>query len=78
MITSLDRLAEGENATVAALKLDGSIRRRLLDLGMIEGTGIRCERYSPAGDPVLYRFRGTRIALRREDACKIAVEVIRS
>lgn len=50
MITSLDRLAEGENATVAALKLDGSIRRRLLDLGMIEGTGIRCERYSPAGD----------------------------
>ncbi len=76
METTLDRLREGECARIARLALRGAMRRRLLDFGMIEGTTIRCLRKSPAGDPVIYRVRGTMLALRRQDSQWIAVEVI--
>ena len=76
METTLDLLCEGECARIARLGLRGAMRRRLLDFGMIEGTTIRCLRKSPAGDPVIYRVRGTMLALRRQDSRMIAVEVI--
>ncbi len=38
----LSQLHEGETATVDHLNLSGPIRRRLHDLGLIEGTKVRC------------------------------------
>lgn len=76
METTLDQLREGQCARILRLDLRGAMRRRLLDFGMIEGTKIRCLRRSPAGDPVIYRVRGTMLALRRQDGSRIAVEVI--
>ena len=76
METTLDRLREGDCARILRLDLRGAMRRRLLDFGMIEGTEIRCLRKSPSGDPVIYRVRGTMLALRRQDSKLIAVEVI--
>lgn len=73
METTLDALTEGACARVTALQARGSLRRRLLDFGLIEGTEIRCLRISPTGSPVLYRVRGTMLALRRCDAEKIRV-----
>ena len=52
----------------------GSMRRRLLDIGLIEGTDVECLQRSPAGDPVAYLIRGAVIALRAEDASQILVE----
>ena len=75
METTLDRLREGECARILSLQTRGAMRRRLLDFGMIEGTRVRCLRAAPAGDPVIYRVRGTMLALRRQDGGRIAVEV---
>lgn len=75
MKTTLDQLGEGQCARITCLQLSGAMRRRLLDFGMIEGTHIRCLRKSPSGDPVIYRVRGTMLALRRQDSRRIAVEV---
>lgn len=72
---TLNRLAAGQTANVTKLLLDGAIRRRLLDLGLIEGTQVRCIRRALTGDPVIYGFRGTMVALRREDSAQICVEV---
>lgn len=72
---TLNRLAVGQTASVTALHLAGAIRRRLLDLGLIEGTCVRCLRRGAAGDPVIYGFRGTMVALRCEDSARICVEV---
>ncbi len=72
---TLNRLSAGQTAKVTALLLGGAIRRRLLDLGLIEGTQVRCVRRALAGDPVIYSFRGTMVALRREDSARICVEV---
>ena len=49
------------------------MRRRLQDIGLIEGTEVECVQKSPAGDPVAYRIRGALIALRSEDSSNILV-----
>ena len=74
METTLNYLREGQCARIKALRMQGAMRRRLLDFGLIEGTQVRCLRRSPAGDPVLYCVRGTVLALRRQDSRYIAVE----
>ena len=74
METTLNYLREGQCARIKTLRMQGAMRRRLLDFGLIEGTRIRCLRFSPAGDPVLYCVRGTALALRRQDSRCIAVE----
>jgi Fe2+ transport system protein FeoA len=44
-----------------------------MDLGIVSGTTITPERRSLTGDPTVYLVRGTRIALRREQATTILV-----
>ncbi len=61
---TLTALREGERARVAALLTEGGMRRRMQDIGLIEGTEVECVQKSPAGDPVAYRIRGALIALR--------------
>ena len=50
------------------------VSRRLLDIGLIEGTDVACLQKSPAGDPVAYMIRGAVIALRAEDSANILVD----
>ena len=39
---TLDRLPEGSRGKVEDILLHGEMRRRLQDLGLIEGTVVRC------------------------------------
>jgi ferrous iron transport protein A len=71
---SLDELPIGKAGKIAALHLEGGERRRLLDLGISIGATIEAVRRSPLGDPTAYRIRGSTIALRQEQACKIEVQ----
>ena len=48
---SLNHVAEGQTVRVDELLATGSIRRRLLDIGLVEGTDVSCLQKSPAGDP---------------------------
>lgn len=66
-------LREGQAGRVVTLLATGGMRRRLLDLGIVEGTLIQCVHQSPFGDPTAYTIRGVTIALRREDARNILV-----
>ncbi|AUS97010.1 ferrous iron transport protein A [Clostridium thermosuccinogenes] len=66
----------GKKAKVKDLKSDGSVRRRMLDLGLITDTVVEALQRSPSGDPVAYYIRGAVIALRSEDASKIIVEAL--
>lgn len=72
---TLDQLQHGQTATVVALTETGANRRRLMDLGILPGTCIVMEMKSPLGDPVAYRIRGAVIALRRQQARQIQVEL---
>lgn len=70
---SLSELAVGAYCQIAAVELQGLLRRRILDLGMIPGTPVQCVRKSPAGDPTAFQVRGCMIALRNDDARLIKV-----
>ncbi|MGN0642724.1 MAG: ferrous iron transport protein A [Huintestinicola sp.] len=74
-ICSLDRLKEGCCGTVAVMHNKGSMRRRLMDMGLIEGTKVICLHRSPCGDPIAYLIRGAVIALRNEDSADILVRM---
>jgi ferrous iron transport protein A len=70
---NLTQMNEGESARVRSLQNPGPMKRRLQDLGLVEGTRVRCIQKSPYGDPVAYGFRGAVIALRKEDAMGVVV-----
>lgn len=69
----LNNLRVGEKAFVESLSSHGPERRRMLDLGLIQGATVEALHKSPAGDPTAYAIMGAVIALRSEDACKILV-----
>ena len=75
-LITLNDLSIGETCKVNLLTAEGIIRRRFLDLGLINGTEVKALAKSPSGDPVAYLIRGAVIALRCEDSCKILVETI--
>jgi len=70
---TLFNMREGSSATVRRLLNEGDMRRRLQDMGLIEGTSVMCLQRSPAGDPIAYLIRGAVIALRKEDSSKILI-----
>ncbi len=70
---SLNLLPVGKEARVINITSSGSMRRRLQDIGIIEGTKIKCLYKSPAGDPVAYFIKGAVIALRNQDSKNIFV-----
>ena len=72
---TLNELNPGETAVVKELKTRGSIRRRLLDIGLVEDTKIECVGKSPAGDPAAFLIRGAVIAIRSEDMKDIVVRI---
>jgi DtxR family Mn-dependent transcriptional regulator len=76
-LPTLADLRPGGVATVLGIspKCQGVQRRRLLDLGVVPGTPITAELHSAAGDPVAYLIRGALIALRKDQASWIQVEL---
>lgn len=72
----LSELEEGKICAVKSIMLGGCIRRRLLDLGLIGGTEVKCVNRSPHGDPTAYRIRGALIALRKCDAQNIEISSV--
>ncbi len=53
---------------------DSDLKQRLMTMGLIPGTRITVLRSAPLGDPMAIGVRSYNLALRREDAEKIAVE----
>lgn len=66
-------ICPGETVRVQSLEMLGGMRRRLLDIGLIEDTPVECIGRSPGGDPSAYWIRGAVIAIRAEDSAKILV-----
>ncbi|MEA5038778.1 MAG: FeoA family protein [Clostridiaceae bacterium] len=72
----LNDILPGQHATVSALRTTGSMRRRLLDIGLIENTDVECLGRSPGGDPTAFLIRGAVIAIRSEDCRNILIHAL--
>ena len=73
MSYSLKDLSPGERGVVTALTTEGRMRRRLMDIGLVEGTMGECVGVSPWGDPSAYLIRGAVIALRNRDSQTVLI-----
>lgn len=70
---NLNDLPLNTKGYIQKLNCTGNIRRRLLDLGLIEGSSITPVLISPWQDPRAFFIRGTLIAIRKEDANSILI-----
>ncbi|MBQ3114852.1 MAG: ferrous iron transport protein A [Clostridia bacterium] len=71
---TLNDLDINEEGYVSSLVSNEDIRRRLLDMGLVEGTRVKCVLKSPGGDPVAYNIRGAVVAIRNEDSKNIFIK----
>lgn len=71
---TLDELKLEQQAKVTVVGGEGALRRRLLDMGIMPGTGVMIRKRAPMGDPIEIHLRGYELTLRIEDAKKIQVE----
>ncbi|MGN0988866.1 MAG: ferrous iron transport protein A [Eubacteriales bacterium] len=68
---TLDKLPAANKGVISAVGGEGSLRLRLLDMGLIPGTTVSVEKIAPLGDPIQIRVRGYELTIRKEDASLI-------
>jgi Fe2+ transport system protein FeoA len=74
-IVKLGDVFSGQKAKVVKVGGDVSLRKRLLDMGIIPGCSVKVERVAPLGDPVEITVRGYSLSLRKKEAGVITVEL---
>lgn len=70
---SLTALELNQTGYIKEINCNASIKRRLLDLGLVPNTPITPIMKSVAGDPIAYEVRKIILAIRKQDADKIIV-----
>ncbi|OPY57608.1 MAG: ferrous iron transport protein A [Pelotomaculum sp. PtaU1.Bin035] len=76
MTRTLKDLMPGDTGRIKAVTGHGSIRRRIVEMGLVPGVEIMMERYAPLGDPVEVKSQGFHLSLRKEEADTIVLELI--
>ena len=69
----LSDLATGEKAVIVRVHGHGSFRKRLIEMGFIQGKEVRVVLNAPLKDPIEYEIIGYKVSLRREEARQIEV-----
>ena len=69
----LKDLKMGEMGIITSLSAQGTIKRRLLDIGLVDNTEVQCILDSPSKDPKAFLIRGAVIALRNEDCQNVLI-----
>lgn len=76
MVVETMRLSElkiGEIKVITKVNGEGSLRHRLLEMGIIPGTKIMITKKAPLGDPIQIHIRGYELSIRKDDANYIEV-----
>ena len=73
-VISMSSLKEKQEGTIAFIRGDNKILRRLMDMGLTPGTRIKINRIAPLKGPVEIALRGSKLALGDEIACNVFVE----
>ena len=62
--------------TVRVLKLhgEGSVKRRIMDMGITKGVEVYVRKVAPLGDPIEVNIRGYELSLRKADCEMIEIQ----
>lgn len=71
----LREMQVNQTGTIASVKANGELGRRIRDMGLIPGKDITVQGKAPLYDPVSLRIMGFTLTLRNNEADHITVEV---
>jgi Fe2+ transport system protein FeoA len=71
---TLDQVEIGRTIRVTAVGGDETLRRRLLEMGLVPGTVVRVLRRAPLGDPIEVSAHGYLLSLRVGEARHVTAE----
>lgn len=75
---TLGELRKGMTAIISKTGGPLEIRRRLLEMGLLEGSAVELVHEAPfGGDPIAVRVRGSLLAMRRNEANFIEVQDVK-
>ncbi len=71
---TLEDLAPGQSGTILSVgNRSGTVKRRLVDMGLTPGTEVKVTKIAPLGDPIEVTLRGYELSLRKADAAQIVM-----
>ena len=71
---TLRELKPGQQGRVTSVGTFGSMKRRIMDMGVTPGVEIKVIKVAPLGDPIEVNVRGYELSLRKDEAAQIVVE----
>ncbi|MFP4040252.1 MAG: ferrous iron transport protein A [Desulfosudaceae bacterium] len=71
---NMRQMKTNQSGTIAAVKANGELCRRIRDMGLVPGTDIRIQGRAPLYDPVSLKIRGFTLTLRNKEADYIDVK----
>ena len=64
----------GQSGTIREIHGDGPIVQRLMEMGFIQGSGVKVVRVAPLGDPMEIEISGYMLSLRKTEAEKVEID----
>jgi len=71
---TLKDLKIGQTGVVVRVKGKGSIKQRMMDMGLVPGSEVKVIRVAPLGDPIEIMIKGYNLSLRKSEAQDIEIE----
>ncbi len=72
---TLKDLKQGQEGTVVSIGEKGTMRRRIMDMGVTPGVKVKLIKVAPLGDPIEINIRGYELSLRKDEAAQISIEL---
>ena len=73
-VNTLKNVKVGRRVRVVKVRVEGAVKRRIMDMGITKGVEIYVRKVAPLGDPIEINVRGYELSLRKADAEMIEVE----
>jgi len=70
---TLNEVKPGQTTTIARLRGDGAVKRRIMDMGLTKGAQVTVRKVAPLGDPIELTVRGYELSIRKDEAAAIEV-----
>lgn len=74
MKITLDNLKKGQKAVISNFNID-AIPLKLLEMGCLPGNSVELIQTAPLGDPIYINVNDSHVAIRKETAAEIEVDV---
>lgn len=71
---TLNEVKPGKTVTIRKLLLTGSMKKKMMDMGLTKNTEVYVRKVAPLGDPIELTVRGYELSIRKVDASLIEVD----